>query len=266
MSHWSNIEVSPQDHEIIEIDNFGISLGELSENVQRVRELIRRFEVCHFKYKKHLDYLIDSINNLCPNIDPTIIGKNHISKGEKFLKRDATGRSELGQQYVCALKNWLGDHSQQTSEYFNVELAQEIIEWLGEEDPEKERLVRLLVSRLMWDWESYEKYQSKENPSELELQVCRMDICHYAFPKHLELLLDGIGRNRQVENFEGCGSFNLETKNFIKEQFVSLCDKLEAYNKSSLDNSDQIKAWLIASMAKTLKEQIGLKDAIPSLK
>lgn len=266
MSYWSNIETPPQDPEIIEIDDFERGLGELSEGVQKVRELIRRFEVCHFKYKVHLKYLVDSIINLYPIIEPIVIGENHVSKGEGKLTRDTTGRSVVGQQYVCALKTWLGDHSLRTSEYFNSELNLKIEKWLKAGDPEKERLVSLLVSRLMWDWESYKKYQSSKCPSELELQVCRMDICHYAFPRHLESLLEGIGRNRPVENFEGCGSFNSETSIYIEEQFVILCDKLRVYiNKGGLDNSNRLRVWLIASLAKTLKEQVGLEIAMPCL-
>lgn len=267
MSYWSNIEVSPQDPEIIEIDNFGRGIGELSEHVQKVRELIRRFEVCHFKYKVHLIYLVNSITNLYPNVEPTIIGGNHISKGEGMLKRDTTGRSVLGQQYVCALKIWLGDHSQLTSEYFNGELNQKIGKWLDADAPEKGRLVSLLVSRLIWDWESYNKYRHSEAPNELELQVCRMDICHYAFPMHLDLLLQGIGRMEPIGNFEGCGSFDSETKNHIEKQFLKLCDSLKSYlNKRSSDKNERIKIWLIASLAKTLKEQVRLKVTLPSFK
>jgi len=140
MTYWSNIEVSPQDPEIEEIDNLGRDIGEFSEDVKKVRELIRRFEVCHFKYKAHLHYLTDSIDNICPNIEPTTIGENHLSKGEMYVKRDTTGRSESGQQYVCALKRWLGYYSQQKSEYFNVELTQKIIEWLGEENAKKRKI------------------------------------------------------------------------------------------------------------------------------
>ncbi len=111
MSYWSNIEVSSQDPEIIKIDNYGRSLGELSEDVKNVRKLIRRFDVCHFKYKVHLNYITESILNLSPNIEPNIIGENHVSKGKSYLKRDTTGRSALGQQYICSIEIWLGDHS-----------------------------------------------------------------------------------------------------------------------------------------------------------
>ncbi|MEW8627081.1 MAG: hypothetical protein AB2551_15110 [Candidatus Thiodiazotropha sp.] len=267
MSSWSNIETTPQDPEIIEIDEYERGIGGLSQDVQNIRELIRRFEICHFKYKVHLSYIIDSIMNLSPNTLPIIIGQNHISKGEDRITRDTTGRSVLGQQYVYSLKYWLGDHSQQDSEYFNADLNQKIEKWLKAKTPEKERLVSLLVSRLMWDWESYKKYQNSESPDELETQVYRMDICHYEFPKHLELLLDGIGRNQPVDNFEGCGSFNFESSIFVEQQFFSLCDKLRSYsNKGSLDNNERTQAWLIASLAKTLKEQVDIKVDLPHLK
>ena len=267
MSYWSNIEVSTKDSEINEIDDFGRGLGDLSESVQKVRELIRRFEVCHFKRKTHLEYIVDSIMSLNPSVEPAIIGANHISKGLSSLKRDTTGRSKLGQQYVCSLKSWLGDNSQQDSEYFNSELSLKIEKWLDAKDPQKERLVKLLVSRLMWDWSSYKQYQSSENPGELESQVCRMDICHYAFPGHLELLLEGIGQSRPIENFEGCGTFDTETREYIEKQYVRLCERITGYtNTTGQDKEWQIKVWLMASLAKTLKEQVGLNAAMPRLK
>ena len=266
MSYWSNIEISSQDSEIFEINKFEETLGELSENVQKIRELIRRFEVCHFKHKEHIAYIKDSILNLNPNIDPTNIGVNHVSKGNSALKNDKTGRSILGQQYLCSLKAWLGDHLQETSEYFNNELNQQIEKWLKDKNQDKERIVRLFVARLMWDWELYEKYQNGGEYKELELQACRMDICHYAFPKHFDLLLQGIGKMEPIDNFEGCGSFNSKIRTYIKEQFLILCGYLESNtNKNNSEQNQQIKIWLIASLAKTLKEQVGLKESLPQL-
>ena len=84
MSYWSNIEISPKDSEIIAINKFEKSLGELPDNVQKVRELIRRFEVCHFKYKEHLKYINDSIHNLSPRTEPGNIRVYHISKDTKM--------------------------------------------------------------------------------------------------------------------------------------------------------------------------------------
>jgi len=266
MSYWSNIEVSPQDPEIIEINKFEKSLGELSEDVQKVRELIRRFEVCHFKYKEHLEHINDSIHKLSPNIEPTIIGVNHVSKGKQVLNEDKTGRSTIGQQYLCSLMTWLGDYTQESSEYLSNELNIKITKWLRSKNQDKERMVRLLISRLMWDWESYEQYKNGGENKELELQICRMDICHYAFPKHLELVIQGIGRMESIDHFEGCGSFNSEIKKYVKEQFMILVDCIKSNtNKNNLEKNEQIRFWLIASLAKTLKEQVGLKFSLAAL-
>jgi len=266
MSLWSNIEITADDSEIIEIDQFEETLGNISDNVQNIRELIRRFEVCHFKYKSHLKHITESIFTLSPNIEPITIGANHISKGKDVLKNDNTGKSRLGQQYLYSLMDWLGDYLHEKSEYFNNELNQQIAKWLGDKHQDKERIVRLLVARLMWDWKSYEEYLEGERYKELELQASRMDICHYAFPKHLELLLQGIGKMEPINNFEGCGSFNSEIKTYVEEQFSVLCDYLKSNIKNSnSENNEQIKIWLIASLAKTLKEQVGLKTPLPKL-
>jgi len=266
MNSWSNIEISSQDSEIIEIDKLEETLGDFSENVQNIRELIRRFEVCHFKYKEHLKHIKDSILNLKPNVEPTNIGENHISKGKDALKNDKTGRSILGQQYLYSLMNWLGNYSQDNSDYFNNELNQQITEWLGDKNPDKERLIRLLVARLVWDWKSYEEYQQRGEYKELEIQACRMDICHYAFPKHFDLLLQSIGRMEPIDNFEGCGSFNNNIQTYIEEQFLILCDYLKSNtNRKNSEQNEQIKLWLIACLAKILKAQVGLKKSLPQL-
>ena len=267
MSSWSNIETLAQDSEIIEIDKFEEKLGKLSVNVQNIRELIRRFEVCHFKYKEHLKHILESIQNLNPNIEPTTIGENHISKGINILNNDKTGKSRLGQQYLTSLMDWLGDYLQKKSEYFNNELNQQITKWLGDKNQDKERIVRLLVARLMWDWKSHEEYQKGGEYKELEFQASRMDICHYAFPKHLDLLLQGIGKMEPIGNFEGCGTFNSEIKIYVEEQFSILCGYLKSNTyKNNSEQNEQIKLWLFACLAKTLKEQVGLKKSLPQLK
>ena len=269
MNAWSNIETSPQDSEIIEIDKFEKSLGNISVNVKKIRELITRFEVCHFKYQQHLKNIKDSILNLKPAEEPKKIGANHISKGKNAWKKDKTGRSSLGHQYLHALTNWLNEHSQvKLSEHYNKQLCQQVAVWLGVKNPEKERLVRLLVARLTWNWKSYEEYQHGGEYKELEYQVCKMDICHYAFPKHLDSLLKGIGRMKPIKNFEGCGTFSADTKTYIDEQFSILCDylKYNIYsNNINMGKNEQIKLWLIACLAKTLKEQVGLKKPIREL-
>lgn len=266
MNVWSNIEISPQDSEIIEIDKLEETIGKISENVQKIRELITRFEVCHFKYQKHFEHIKSSILNLKPSVSPTQIGANHISKGNDVLNNDKTGRSIIGQQYVNSLLKWLGDYSQENSDYFNNELNQRITKRLGDKSPDKERLVRLLIARLIWDWKAYEEYQQRGEYKELEIQACRMDICHYAFPEHLDLLLQGIGKMEPIDNFEGCGSFNTDTKIYIKKQFSILCDYLKSNsNKKNSEQNEEIKLWLIACLAKTLKEQVGLKKSLPQL-
>lgn len=57
---------------------------------------------------------------------------------------------------------------------------------------------------------------------DLKLQVCTMDICHYAFPVNIDLLLQGIGAMKPVKKIEGCGSFNESIKTFIEKEFSIL--------------------------------------------
>ena len=118
----------------------------------------------------------------------------------------------------------------------------------------------------MWDWEAYEELKQGGEYKNLEDQASRMDICHYAFPKHFDLLIQGIGRMKPIDNFEGCGTFNPQIKTYIEEQFSILCDYLKSNaDKIDSEQNEQIKIWLIASLAKTLKEQVGLESSLPQL-
>ena len=65
MNAWSNIEILPQDSEIIEINKFEKTLGDIPVHDQQIRELITRFEVCHFKYQQHFRNIKKSINIVC---------------------------------------------------------------------------------------------------------------------------------------------------------------------------------------------------------
>ena len=204
MNPWSNIEILDQDQEITGLDKLENNLDIIPPLVKRIRELITRFEVCHSKYKKHLNYIEDSIINLDPAIDPDKIGENHIRNGENAWINDKTGRSLAGQQYLWSLSSWLRKKGQRkTTENNDSKLESKISKWLGNKADDKERLVKLLIARLTYDWESYEKLQVGEQFKELEYQACRMDICHYAFPDHLNALIQATGKMHQSENYRG---------------------------------------------------------------
>jgi hypothetical protein len=263
MNAWSNIEISPRDTEITIIDNLEKSLGDLPQSIHNIRQLITRFEVCHFKYKAHLKKIRDSIASLEPDVDTAKIGINHIQHGEHTWYKDKTGKSLPGQQYVWALKAWLNENGIFSGRY-DRKLGQRIHKWLGEKNPDKDRLVRLLLARLTWDWESYEKYQYGGKFKDIEFQACRMDICHYAFPENLNVLLQGMGQMKAVDEktFEGCGSYTAEIKAYLEKEFLNLNETLRTIHaKNALPANDLIRIWLTACLAKTIKENVNC--AIP---
>ena len=267
MKSWSNIQVLPRDPEIIKINNLEKELGRLPDKIYRIRELITRFEVCHFKYQQHLKKIKDSIINLRPDTEPVKIGMTHVQHGESAWKNDKTGRSIIGQQYIWAIRNWLSDDKQgKISGHYNKKLGQQIGKWLGDKDQDKNRIVRLLIARLTWDWKSYEELQHGGEYKDLELQVCSMDICHYAFPANIDLLLKAIGEMKPVEEFEGCGSFNKNIKTYIEKEFSILYKMIDSYVSAGKSNKNElVKIWLIACLAKTLKEQVNLSEPIVEL-
>jgi hypothetical protein len=269
MKAWSNIQISPQDPEIIKIDHLERTLGELPDKVYKIRELITRFEVCHFKYRQHLRKIKDSIIDLEPGVDTTKIGINHIQHGESVVNSDTTGRSRTGQQYVWAMKQWLNDKEpDEISDRYDKKLGEEIHRRLGDRNPDKIWLVRLLLARLTWDWESYGKLQRGGEFRDIERQAGRMDICHYAFPKNIDLLLQGIGQMKAVkeEEFEGCGSYNTGIKANLEKEFLNLNDQLKSLKiNTGSDRNHMIRAWLVACLAKTIKENINISVPVTDI-
>jgi hypothetical protein len=117
----------------------------------------------------------------------------------------------------------------------------------------------LLKARLLWDWESYEKFLTDQKEDQLEYQVCRMDICHYTFPENMKLLIQAIGRMKPVDQFEGCGSYNPEIRNYIQKEVTELSRLSESLScNARFDRENALKHWLISCLIKTLKEQASL--------
>ncbi len=263
MNAWSNVEISQEDPEIRRIDAMENVLHQLDPDVRRVRELITRFEICHFKYRQHIGRIKASIINLHPTVIPDSIGVTHLRAGEDAALRDGTGRSALALKYIRALRGWLNHDAPGSREQGEEQIHDQVDEWLGEKEPDKERLVRLLTARMKWDWESYEKLNQGERHRELALQCCKMDTCHYRFPENLDLLLRAIGELRPAKNFEGCGSFTPDIRDLIKREFNDLNTLYRSVSaRGSPGKADPARAWLLACMLKTMKEQAGLNMPI----
>lgn len=258
---WCNIVVAPNDGEVAAIDRMKRDLGTIPKEVMKVRELITRFEACHFKYKQHYHHILESIAALHPVVDVERIGAFHIRHDGDAWKEDTTGRSKIGIRYISALRSWLGeDRSDDVGVRHRVDAA------LGERSDEKERLVRLLLDRLLD--RNLEDHFSGGMPSGLKLQALSTDICHYAFPQNLEQLLEGIGRLKPVSDYEGCGSVNDEVTSFMRTEV----DKLSVWLASDdldedlgLGDRTPVKAWLVACLAKTLKQHVQLDEPLPGL-
>ncbi len=268
MNAWSNISISPRDPEIIRINDLEAKLGKLPSSVYNIRGLVTRHEVCHFKYRQHIKKIKDSILNLMPCVDSDKIGISHIRHGENAWKKDTSGRSLLGQQYIWSLRKWLNAIPQKaTPDKYDEGLGQKIEQWLGDKNADKKRLVQLLLARLTWDWKPYyEELQKGGKYKDLEFQICRTDICHYAFPTNLDRLLQGIGEMRPMEDFEGCGSFDPTIQRFVEKELLALHNLFKAlYKDRESDPKKLLKAWLIVCFIKTLKEQAGLSEPLIEL-
>ena len=108
MNAWSNIQISPEDIEIDKINNIEKKLGKLPERICRIRELITRFEVCHFKYKQHLEKIKNTMyiqkemleKKIQDTYDRMII---NINKKQKLLKEYRAMKKQKIDKYKLKL-------------------------------------------------------------------------------------------------------------------------------------------------------------------
>ena len=146
------------------------------------------------------------------------------------------------------------------------ELQCQVARWLGKKTVHKERLVQLLVARMTWDWESYNKLLGKTPYKDLENQVIRMDICHYDFPAHLNKVIKSIGQLQPAKDFEGCGSYNSDILKVLEKEFLELNKKLQSFSLGKTpEKNTRYKMWLIACFAKTIKQYVGWEYKIEGL-
>jgi hypothetical protein len=273
MNAWINLEVLPNDEEIAAIDQLEQALGNIPKRIHQIRELITRFESCHFKYQQHYRHIVESIAILCPVVEVSKIGSNHPRHGGNAWRNDTTGRSRIGRQYIEALHSWLDEDSSNNvgvPGQETLKLKQRVNVWLGDRSEEGVRLVRMLLARLFW--QSVKDYRRGGELSELEGQVERIDICNYAFPQNIERLIQGIGKLEPVKAFDGCGTFDVKTKSFISKEFSKLCEWLKTDTRANTPNNglelgkkEPMKVWLVACLAKTLKESIHLRYSLPQI-
>lgn len=101
---WSNLSASPHDGETADIDRLEGEVGDISEGAREVRQLITRFEPCHFKCVRHLDQILRSIDALEPAAEPEQIGASHPRHGPAASEADPSGRSRIGQRYLAGMR------------------------------------------------------------------------------------------------------------------------------------------------------------------
>ncbi|MFG1690895.1 hypothetical protein ACGF5M_01860, partial [Gemmatimonadota bacterium] len=110
-----------------------------------------------------------------------------------------------------------------------------------------------------------ERVEGWEQETELEEQIDRTDICHSSFPRNLELVLSGIGKLTPEPGFSGCGSVEDETALELRSRYEALCAWIGGDSEMTAGvpvARTPTKVWLMASLAKTIKEQCSLEGAL----
>lgn len=81
-------------------------------------------------------------------------------------------------------------------------------------------------------------------------------------------MIEAIGKLEPVLDVEGCGSFDEERLQFSQRYFSDLTAWLQGRKSETeemLGERNHLKEWLVACLAKTLKELAGLRESIPEL-
>ncbi len=187
LAPWANLGLPQADAEIARIHQMEQRAGPLPPVAHAIRELITRFEICHFKIERHLQRIIQAISEMCLDLDPAAIGRSHPKSGPTAWRTDRTGRSRQGQEFIWLLQMWLADepYSEEDPRAIPRSLFEEVKRALGKPDAQKSRLVEALLNRLLL------KPDRRTLPAELAgfwLQIEATDICHYAFPSNFHYL------------------------------------------------------------------------------
>jgi len=264
---WQNVHLKPGDEEIAWIDRLERRADPIPSVGWAIRNLITRFEVCHFKAERHVQRIIEAIGNMSLDLNPASIGKAHPRFGENAWVGDQSGRSRQGQEFIWALQRWLSEEHgpDQDSPRIPRTLFDEVKRTLGDRTAPKSMLVSALVARMLL------REDRQPLPSELAAfwePIERTDLCHYSFPANVEKMICAIGRLEQVPDFVGCGSCDETRSRMAREYFRNLCAWLRGRRSSlasQLGERSPVKEWLAACLAKTLKEHAGLRGRMPSL-
>lgn len=266
---WANIGFEHPDSEIVEIYQLEQHLGTVPQVAEDIRNLITRLEICHFKFERHVLRIIGSIGRMELDLDPESIGSAHPKCGENAWQADRTGRSRKGQEYIWVLQKWVRGEQSTEEDLRGIpeKLFEEVYNSLGERDKHKEALVSALLDRLLWNFET-ERNTLIEEFETLIYQIDRTDICHYAFPENIKKTIEAIGELSPSPDFEGCGSSNEEHQKIALSYFMDLTAWLQGEineNGRTLGERTLLKRWLVACLAKTIKELAGLDKSMPEL-
>ncbi len=269
MWQWSNIGLEQPDNEMTRIYRMERRLGQFPQVAKSIRELILRLEICHFKFESHLQRIIGSIGKMDIDFNPKSIGRFHPKEGENAWKGDKSGRSRQGQEYIWILQMWLNEDlqlSEQNRRSIPQSLFEGVHEALGKRDERKEVLVLALLDRLLWKTVSITDHRRLcKKFGLIGDQIARTDICHYSFPKNVQRMIQAIGMLQPLSDFEGCSSFEEERRQCAQRHFKALNAWLEGKRSRievKLGERTALKEWLVACLAKTLKEHVRFEDSL----
>ena len=267
MEPWVNIGFEQPDSEIIDIYQIEQSIGTLPEVAQNIRKLITRLEICHFKFEHHVLRIIEAIGSMELDIDLDLIGSAHPKCGEDAWRKDKTGRSRKGQEYIWVLKAWVAGEKPPEDDPRGIpeNLFEEVYSSLGQRNKHKEALVSALLDRLLWNFETERKALEKHF-GDIIYQIDRTDICHYTFPDNVKKMIKAIGQLKPSQDFEGCGSHDEEHKilalHYVMELDAWMRGEMSEDGKT-LGEKTLLKKWLVACLAKTIKELAWFEEEIP---
>jgi hypothetical protein len=235
-----------------------------------IQDLIARFENCQILYQQYLyDRKETDETCLVPGEVSSSVSNSAKSRIYEW-RNDKTGRSFLGQQYLWALLNWLTGYPEwHLSGGLNIEFSRYLTGSLGVQNPEKKRIVRLLLAQITSDRKAYKKLHHGIQNRKLEYLAGTVDIYNFAFPHNLDPLIRKIGEINPPQVYIEHDVSN-DIRIDVEQEFLNLYKIFNStpayFIHSQLNNSQIIRLWLFTRLTKTYHGQSDLPGLVQEFK
>ncbi|MBD3287064.1 hypothetical protein GF359_10415 [candidate division WOR-3 bacterium] len=275
----------PEDAEVDAIDKLEDKLGKLDDDTVEIRNLIGRIELCHHKAERHVELIIRAIGE----------GKTLKKPGSRPVG-EIHPREALTELVIGSLTAWVNEEHFDVPPFGIGGISvEDLFNFIGESTPLKVWQVRQVCAKLRSfldpEFRYYEmvdypdRYEEKAHyrgatintvitdkvggevvKLTLASAIDHLQPCNWNFPSNLIVVLRAIGGDLNPENPFASHARNLALSPAYP-RFKYVVDDLKAYLVGErltstiytiLGSKTPVKEWLVASLEKTLRLQLGI--------